>query len=133
MSEEKHVAIHQELDIVAARQAGRALAAQLGFSATEQTLIATAISEIARNIVVYAERGEIALRRLDELGRIGIEVTATDRGPGIADIALAMRDGYSTRNSLGLGLPGAKRLMDEMAVVSEPGEGTRVTMKKWRR
>lgn len=125
--------IEREVDIVAARQAGRELAARLGFSTTEQTLIATAISEIARNIVVYAQQGEISLRRIVDGAREGVEVVATDRGPGIADLTLAMRDGFSTKNSLGLGLPGARRLMDEFAIASEVGHGTTVTMKKWRR
>ncbi len=129
-----HVAIERELDIVTARQAGREPAARHGITATDPTLIATANSEVARNIVVYAEQGEIALRRIDDLGgRYGIEVIASDHGPGIADITLALRDGFSTRNSLGLGLPGAKRLMDELAIASEVGAGTTVTMKKWLR
>jgi serine/threonine-protein kinase RsbT len=127
------VAIQREADIVAARQAGRQLAAQLGFSSTDQTLIATAISEVARNIVVYATRGEIVLSRTDESGRVGIQVCAIDNGPGIDNKDLAMRDGYSTKNSLGLGLPGARRLMDDFNLESEIGRGTTVTMKKWKR
>ena len=127
------VAIQREADIVAARQAGRQLAAQLGFSATDQTLIATAISEVARNIVVYAVQGEIVLTRADEAGRIGIQVQAIDSGPGIDNKELALRDGYSTKNSLGLGLPGARRLMDHFDLQSEIGRGTTVTMKKWKR
>ena len=130
---EVRVAIQREADIVLARQAGRQLAAQLGFSTTDQTLIATAISEVARNIVVYASQGEIVLTRTDENGRIGIEVKAIDSGPGIDNKDLAMRDGYSTKNSLGLGLPGARRLMDDFALDSEVGRGTTVTMKKWKR
>lgn len=130
---EHHVAIAREADIVAARQAGRQLAAQLGFSSTDQTLIATAISELARNIVVYAQEGEIVLSRTDEDGRIGIQVVAIDSGPGIDNKELAMRDGYSTKNSLGLGLPGARRLMDDFMLDSEVGRGTTVTMKKWKR
>ena len=134
MTDGRRVAIGDELDVVTARQAGRELAAKLGFTTIDQTLIATAISEIARNIVVYAQSGEVALREIrDELGRRGIEVTASDRGPGIADIELALRDGFSTKNSLGLGLPGARRLMDELAVDSTLGHGTTVTMKKWLR
>jgi serine/threonine-protein kinase RsbT len=125
--------IEHEIDIVTARQAGRQLAAQLGFSTTEQTLIATAISEVARNIVVYAQRGEVALTRVEESGRVGIQVVARDRGPGIENLELAMRDGYSTKQSLGLGLPGARRLMDEFKLASELGAGTTVTMKKWTR
>jgi serine/threonine-protein kinase RsbT len=130
---EVRVAIHREADIVLARQAGRQLAAQLGFSSTDQTLIATAISEVARNIVVYANRGEIVLMRTDDGGRVGIQVQAIDTGPGIDNKDLAMRDGYSTKNSLGLGLPGARRLMDDFALDSEVGRGTTVTMRKWKR
>lgn len=129
----QRVAIAREADIVAARQAGRQLAAQLGFSSTDQTLIATAISEVARNIVVYAQTGEIILSRADDDGRVGIEVVAIDQGPGIDNKELAMRDGYSTKNSLGLGLPGARRLMDDFVLDSEVGRGTTVTMKKWKR
>jgi serine/threonine-protein kinase RsbT len=127
------VAIEREADIVAARQAGRMLAAELGFSSTDQTLIATAISEVARNIVVYAQRGEVVLERVEEAGKIGIVVLARDQGPGIENLELAMRDGFSTKQSLGLGLPGARRLMDEFHLASELGSGTTVTMKKWKR
>jgi len=130
---EVRVAIQREADIVLARQAGRQLAARLGFSMTDQTLIATAISEVARNIVVYAQEGEIVLGRAEDGARIGILVTAIDQGPGIDNKDLAMRDGYSTKNSLGLGLPGARRLMDDFALESEVGRGTTVTMKKWTR
>ncbi len=125
------IPIEKEGDIVVARQAGRQLAAQLGFSTTDQTLIATAISEVARNIVIYAQRGEVALARVEEGGKIGIEVIARDQGPGIENITLAMRDGFSTKQSLGLGLPGARRLMDDFHLESELGVGTTVTMKKW--
>jgi serine/threonine-protein kinase RsbT len=130
---EVRIAIQREADIVLARQAGRQLAAQLGFSTTDQTLIATAISEVARNIVVYANRGEVVLARLEEGTRIGVQVIATDEGPGIDNKDLALRDGYSTKNSLGLGLPGARRLMDDFVLESEVGKGTTVTMKKWKR
>ena len=130
---EVRVHIERESDIVLARQAGRQLAAQMGFTTTEQTLIATAISEVARNIVVYAQEGEIVLNRSDEGGRVGIVVVAIDQGPGIENKELAMRDGYSTKNSLGLGLPGARRLMDDFSLESEVGRGTTVTMKKWKR
>lgn len=130
---EHRIAIEHELDIVAARQAGRELAATLGFGTTDQTLIATAISEVARNIVVYARQGEVVLRTVGEAGRVGLEVIARDEGPGIPDIELALRDGYSTTNSLGLGLPGARRLMDELELASQVGRGTTVTMRKWLR
>ena len=130
---EFRVAIEREADIVLARQAGRQLAASLGFSTTEQTLIATAISEVARNIVVYAVHGEIVLAEAADGGRVGIQVTAIDHGPGIDNTDHAMRDGFSTRNSLGLGLPGARRLMDDFDLESEVGHGTTVTMRKWKR
>src|SRR5450756_978904 len=107
------------------------MAARLGFSSTELTLIATAISEVARNIVEYARAGEISLSVVAQGDKRGIIVIACDNGPGIPDIKLAMQDGYSTGKSLGLGLPGAKRLMDEFEIVSEVGKGTKITMKKW--
>jgi len=130
---ENNVAIERDVDIVTARQLGRELATSVGFSGSDLTLIATAISEVARNIVVYAERGEIRLQLAQKDGRHGIEVVAADQGPGIPDIERAMQDGFSTGRSLGLGLPGARRLMDEFEIVSEPGKGTMVTMRKWRR
>ncbi|HEY9066869.1 MAG TPA: anti-sigma regulatory factor [Burkholderiaceae bacterium] len=133
VSDDMSIAIANEADIVTARQRGRELAATLGFSRTDQTMIALAISEIARNIVSYAQRGRVMLRRVDEGNRRGVEVIAEDQGPGIADIELAMRDGYSTARSLGVGLPGTKRVMDEFELVSAPGRGTTVTMKKWLR
>ena len=110
----------------------RELATELGFSRTDGTLVATAISEVARNIVSHAGEGEIELSPVFEPRRYGLVVVARDSGPGIRDVESAMRDGYSTRGSLGLGLPGARRLMDEFAIDSEPGRGTVVTMKKWR-
>ena len=131
MLPETCVAIERDTDIVTARQKGRELAAASGFSSTDQTLVATAISEMARNIVTHAERGEIVLVALDDSGRRGIMVVARDEGPGIADADLAMKDGYSTANSLGVGLPGARRLMDEFHLASTLGKGTTVTMKKW--
>jgi serine/threonine-protein kinase RsbT len=128
---ETTIPIERDADIVTARQVGRELAATIGFAKTDQTLIATAISEVARNILVYAKRGEILLRVLDEGSGRGILVEARDKGPGIADVTLAMRDGYSTVKSLGLGLPGARRLMDDLQVHTELGIGTTVRMKKW--
>lgn len=127
------VPIERELDIVSARQKGRELAAALGFSSTDQTLLATAISEVARNIMSYAGKGTVTLQTLEEGARRGLLIIAEDHGPGIPDIELAMRDGYSTGKSLGLGLPGAKRLMDSFALLSTVGAGTTVTMTKWAR
>lgn len=129
--EDAHVAILLDGDVVTARQKGREIASRIGFTGTQLTLIATAISEIARNIVEYAWQGEIILAEDRRDGRSGILVVGRDEGPGIADIELAMRDGFSTGRSLGLGLPGAKRLMDEFHIASEPGVGTTVTMRKW--
>ena len=133
MSAELRVPIYGDSDVVVARQRGRALAQGLGFSASELTLIATAISEIARNIVSYARQGEVVLAHVERGSRRGLMVVARDQGPGIPDIARAMEDGYSTSRGLGLGLPGSKRLMDEFEVVSEVGKGTTVTMTKWAR
>jgi len=127
-----HVSINSDQDIVAARQKGRSLAAALGFSVGDATLIATAISELARNIVTYAKSGEIRLTVINGAARQGIQLVAWDQGPGIPDIPQALRDGFSTSGSLGLGLPGVKRLMDEFEIVSEGTSGTTVTAKKWR-
>lgn len=129
---EIRVAIHSDQDIVTARQEGRALAIELGFSSGDATLIATSISELARNIVSYARRGEITLKVIQTSSRQGISIIASDSGPGISDIRQAMRDGFSTSGSLGLGLPGVRRLMDEFDIASEPGRGTIVTVKKWK-
>jgi serine/threonine-protein kinase RsbT len=133
VANEVTVSITSDADVVSARQAGRALATQVGFAGTDLTVIATAISELARNIVVYAKVGEISLKTLIEGSRHGLEVIARDRGPGITEIGQAMQDGYSTGNSLGLGLPGAKRLMDEFEINSRKGKGTTVRAIKWLR
>jgi len=127
------VPVGADVDIVTARQKGRELAAQCGLSSTDLAVVATAISELARNIVRYAVRGEIVLRRVENGTKRGIEVVATDDGPGISDVPLAMQDGYSTSGGLGLGLPGVRRLMDEFDIVSKFGKGTTVTVRKWRR
>jgi serine/threonine-protein kinase RsbT len=129
---EIHVSINSDQDIVAARQKGRTLAAALGFSSGDATLIATAISELARNIVTYAKAGEIQIKEVNGSTRQGIQLVAHDEGPGIPDIPQALRDGFSTSGSLGLGLPGVKRLMDEFEIVSGETLGTTVTVKKWK-
>jgi len=118
-------------DIVAARQQGRSLASQLGFSEVDQIVIATAISEVARNIVEYATQGEIQISPVLNQGRKGIQIVAKDKGPGISDLGQALQVGYSTGRGLGLGLPGARRLMDEFEIHSIKGKGTTVSMKKW--
>ena len=127
------VPIESDADIVVARQRGREMGAELGFEAGDLALIATAISELARNIVIYAERGEIVLRKHVEGARRGIVVISRDEGPGISDISLAMRDGHSTSGGLGLGLPGVRRLMDDFEIESLSGRGTAVMVRKWKR
>ncbi|PYU40184.1 MAG: ATP-binding protein [Acidobacteria bacterium] len=129
---EIRVGINSDQDIVAARQRGRALATELGFSTGDATLIATAISELARNIVSYARKGDITLKIVQASSRQGVLIIASDSGPGIRDIPQALRDGFSTSGSLGLGLPGVRRLMDEFEITSKPGRGTIVTVKKWK-
>jgi serine/threonine-protein kinase RsbT len=131
MDPEIRIRIQSSSDIVTARQQGRALAAQAGFSNSNLTIIATAISEVARNIVEYAKEGEVVLTLVNNSSAPGIKIVAVDQGPGISDIAMVMRDGYSTGKGLGIGLPGSRRLMDEFEIVSEVGKGTTVTMKKW--
>jgi serine/threonine-protein kinase RsbT len=133
MEDEHRLEIGSEHDILTARQRGRELASEAGITGSDLTLVATAISEIARNIVEYAGRGELTITLVRDGENRGILVVARDHGPGIADVAQAMQDGYSTGRSLGLGLPGARRLMDEFEVNSEEGKGTTVTMKKWMR
>src|ERR1700757_3779837 len=131
VSDELVVDVADSDDIVAARQAGHQLAHELGFSLTDVTMIATAISEVARNITSYAGCGEIRVAVRHKDGRRALVVRAEDEGPGIADVARALQDGYSTGSGLGLGLPGARRLMDDMTVQSAPGRGTVVEMWKW--
>ena len=133
MGDERKLRIAADVDVVQARLQGRELAAEAGFSTGDQTVIAAAISEIARNILNYAKRGEITLQLVPNGDHHGVVVIAHDEGPGIPDIPRAMQDGYSTSGGLGLGLPGARRLMDEFEVKSTVGQGTTVIMKKWRR
>jgi serine/threonine-protein kinase RsbT len=135
MDTETTTPIHSAVDIVTARQRGRSLALELGFNGADVTLIAAAISEVARNIVDHAKKGEIVMTTIGHPanGRCGIQIIARDEGPGIRDVAQAMQYGYSTRKGLGVGLPGAKWLMDEFDIASQVGRGTTITMKKWRR
>jgi len=131
MEGDTRVQINDESGILHARMHARELANDLGFDVTSQTLIATAISELARNILKYACSGEIVLRPAARNGSPGLTIIASDEGPGITDVALAMTDGYSTGHGLGLGLPGAKRLMDDFDLVSSVGSGTTVTTTRW--
>lgn len=132
MDETINVVIKSDTDIVLAREQGRALAEKLGFTQIEMTVIATAISEIARNIIEHAYSGEITLSEHHNGVRHGIQIMATDQGPGIPDLNKAMQDDYSTGKGLGLGLPGSKRLMDEFDIQSTVGGGTVVVMRKWK-
>jgi serine/threonine-protein kinase RsbT len=132
MEDDIAVSIRSDQDIVVARQKGRSLAMALEFSAGDATLIATAISELARNIVAYATKGEIRLKAINGGARRGIQITARDEGPGIADVEQALRDGFSTSGSLGIGLPGVRRLVDEFHIHSEKNRGTTVTVRKWK-
>jgi serine/threonine-protein kinase RsbT len=129
----ERIAIESDADVVTARQRARALAVGLEMPTTDQTLLATAISEIARNITAYATRGEVLLDVVQDGGRRGIRVVAVDEGPGIDDLEKALTDGYTTGGGLGLGLPGARRLVDEFDIQTAPGQGTRVTLVKWTR
>jgi len=131
---EERIAIESDNDVVTARQRARELAAGLELTSTDQTLLATAISEVARNITTYAKRGEVAVAIVeDDGGRRGIRVVASDEGPGIEDIERALQDGYTTGGGLGLGLPGARRLVDEFEIESAPRQGTTVRLVKWSR
>jgi serine/threonine-protein kinase RsbT len=130
---EGEVIIENEGDIVVARRAVREAATQAGFGATDVTRIVTAASELARNIFHYAGKGSMHWRGISDNDRVGLELQFIDGGPGIDDVTLALQEGYSTGQGLGMGLPGAKRLMDEMDIQSSPGKGTSITVKKWRR
>jgi serine/threonine-protein kinase RsbT len=133
LSEETQIPVMSDRDVVIARQRGRALAVEAGFSDSEATLIATAISELARNIVSYAHQGTVTFKPLNgHAGAVGLKIVAADSGPGIKDLSQALRDGYSSSGGLGLGLPGVKRLMDEFEIASLVGTGTTVTVTKWR-
>lgn len=131
LPKETHTPIASTMDIVNARQCSRSVAMALGFSAADVTLIAAAISEVARNIVDHAKEGEITIQIVEKDGHHGMHIVASDRGPGIPDVAQAMKYGYSTRRGIGMGLPGAKWLVDEFDIQSVVGRGTTVTMTKW--
>jgi serine/threonine-protein kinase RsbT len=128
-----HIPIRTDTDIVEARLAARALASQIGFTGGDLVLIATAVSEIARNIVEYARPGQMVMSRVQQAGRRGLMIVAKDAGPGIRDVSKALEEGYTTARGLGMGLPGARRLMDEFEINSKLGRGTTVIMKKWMR
>jgi serine/threonine-protein kinase RsbT len=131
MTQAKRIPLKNDLDIVSARVEGRNLAKSLGFGVIDQARIATAISELARNVVLYADSGQIELSVVEVDGQRGIQIVCSDQGPGITDIDLVMQDGYSSQRGLGMGLPGTRRLMDEFEIQSQPCVGTTVTVRKW--
>ncbi|MEJ8765969.1 anti-sigma regulatory factor [Oceanobacillus sp. HCA-5259] len=133
MNPQSCVNIHKEWDIVGARQLGREMAKEIGFSTVDQARIATAISELARNIYLYADQGKISYEIIYNNSRAGLCLIAEDEGPGISDISQVMEDGFTTSGGLGAGLPGVKRLMDEFEVYSEIGKGTTIKTVKWLR
>jgi serine/threonine-protein kinase RsbT len=133
MDAERRIPITTDADIVRARQQGREVASQLSFTPSDLTVIASAISELARNIFSYAGHGEIRVGLIERNGRRGVMVVAHDEGPGIRDVDLALQDGYSTSGSLGLGLPGVRRLVDEFEIQTQVGVGTEITLRKWAR
>ncbi len=128
---EVFVSIKSDEDILAARQEGRELGVRIGFGASDLAVIATAISELARNLLLYAKNGSIICWIINKEPRKGIVIQATDEGPGIPDVDVVLKDGYPTSGGLGLGLPGVRRMMDEFAIVSHKGRGTTVTAIKW--
>lgn len=128
---EKNIKIHGEVDIAKASFEGRLSAETAGFKQSEQFMIATAISELARNIFLYASRGEIRIKIIENNNKKGLEIIAQDEGSGIKDIGLVMKDNFSTSSGLGLGLPGAKRIMDEFVIETKTGVGTKITARKW--
>jgi serine/threonine-protein kinase RsbT len=128
----EHHALRNESDVVRARQRVRTLAAELRFSLVDQTKLVTAASEIARNTLIYGGGGEVTLEEVSDGIRPGLRVTFADQGPGIADVPRALRDGYTTGSGLGLGLGGARRLVNEFDIDTAPGRGTRITLVKWK-
>ena len=131
MSAELRRKIATDMDVRRVVLEATLYAKEAGFAETPSRMIATAVSELARNILKYARTGEVRLRRVQEPGRRGVEMEASDRGPGIPDIEAAMSDHFSSSGTLGLGLPGIRRMMDDFSLESTPGEGTRVTARKW--
>ena len=130
-SEEEVILIEEERDIVICRQACREWAKNIGFNLVDQTRITTSASELARNIHDYAGSGEVIIADAEENGRMGIKIIFKDSGPGIANIEQALGEGWTTKGSMGMGLPGSKKLMDDFEIISDPASGTQVTIWKW--
>ena len=132
MGQHKVAVIQSDHDIIAARTLARDTSKLLGFGVIDQARIATVVSELARNIFLYAGRGMVTVRTVERPGRTGIEIVCEDQGPGSVDIQLAMGDGYSTPHGMGMGLLGAQRLMDEFEIQSQEGKGTTIICRKWK-
>jgi len=132
VTKEQTVPVQAEQDVVKVRQIARQWAEELRFSLVDQTKLVTAASELARNTVTYGGGGNVRLEALNRDNRIGLRLTFEDKGPGIPDVNLALKDGYTTGTGLGLGLGGAKRLVNDFEIQSKPGEGTRVAIVRWR-
>lgn len=130
---QKTLEINQDEEVILIRKEVRKVCQELGFSTLEQTRIITACSELARNLIHHGQGGKINISAIEGTDKQGIEVEFIDQGPGIPDVDLAMQEGYSTVGSLGMGLPGARRLVDEMEIDSQPGKGTRVVIRKWKK
>lgn len=128
---EKTFMVSSDKDVVQIREYARDAAGKIGFSSNDQTLIATAVSEICRNIIEYAKNGQITIGPLNSNSRNAIVIYAEDKGPGIHNVELALKDGYSSGRGMGVGLPGTKRIMDKFVIISKPGEGTKIEMQKW--
>ena len=131
--QENQLSIIHENDLISVRKTLRVITGELGFSLIDTTRIVTAASELTRNILIYAGSGVMIWRKMDGNGRRGLELVFTDYGPGIDDVEVAMKTGFTTSKGLGLGLPGTKRLMDEMQIESRPGNGTTITVRKWQK
>lgn len=129
--EDTSFAVSTDKDVVQIREHARDMAGTLGFSRNDRTMITTVVSEICRNILEYAQRGELRIKLVNNNSQKGLQIIACDDGPGIADVKKAMQDGYSTGRGMGVGLPGSKRIMDEFEIESKPGKGTKITMCKW--
>lgn len=130
--EAEQMSVQKDQDLVSVRACGRKMAAALGFSKKDQTLVAMALSEIGRNMLQYSGSGKIMLKIIQSNEKIGIGITATDEGPGIEDVEEAMTDGFSTRKGMGIGLPAVQRIMDDFTIESQKGVGTTIRMSKWK-
>jgi len=131
MGDERVLKVQKDLDVIYIREVGREVSAEIGFGVLDQTRITTAISELARNVIVHADCGLVVIKKIQTGDKIGIVIICKDEGPGIEDIDKALKEGYTSSGGLGIGMAGARRLMDEFHVESIPEKGTTVVVKKW--